>query len=51
MINVSVKPDTIELPAGAVVIVPGTWQHYQAMLELLGDRTGVTCKRQTLSIE
>jgi len=48
---VILKPDTIELPAGAVVRVPGTWQAYQAMLEHLGDRTGVTCKRQTLSIE
>jgi len=39
MINVIVKPDTIELPAGAVVRVPGTWQDYQALLEHLGDRT------------
>ena len=39
MINVIVKPDAIELPAGAVVRVPGTWQDYQALLEHLGDRT------------
>jgi hypothetical protein len=37
MINVIVKPDTIELPAGAVVRVPGTWQDYQALLEHLGE--------------
>lgn len=37
MINVVVKPDAIELPAGAVVRVPGTWQDYQALLEHLGD--------------
>ena len=28
MINVIVKPNTIELPAGAVVRVPGSWQDY-----------------------
>jgi hypothetical protein len=39
MINVIVKPDTIELPAGAVLRVPGTCQDYQALLEHLGDRT------------
>lgn len=39
MSNVLIKPDTIELPAGAVVRVPGTWQDYQAILEHLGDRT------------
>ena len=44
MINVIVKPDTIELPAGAVVRVPGTWQDYQAMLEHLGDRTSPRVK-------
>jgi hypothetical protein len=38
MINVIVKPDAIELPAGAVVRVPGTWQDYQTLLEHLGDR-------------
>jgi hypothetical protein len=37
MINVIVKPDAIELPAGAVVRVPGTWQDYQALLEHLGE--------------
>ncbi|MBD1925573.1 Uma2 family endonuclease [Trichocoleus sp. FACHB-90] len=44
MINVIVKPDAIELPAGAVVRVPGTWQDYQAMLEHLGDRTSPRIK-------
>lgn len=38
MINVAIKPNAIELPAGAMVRVPGTWQDYQAMLEYLGDR-------------
>jgi Uma2 family endonuclease len=44
MINVIVKPDTIELPAGAVVRVPGTWQDYQALLEHLGDCTSARVK-------
>jgi Uma2 family endonuclease len=44
MINVIVKPDAIELPAGAVVRVPGTWQDYQALLEHLGDRTSPRVK-------
>ncbi|NEQ22991.1 MAG: Uma2 family endonuclease [Microcoleus sp. SIO2G3] len=44
MINVIVKPDTIELPAGAVVRVPGTWQDYQTLLEHLGDRTSPRVK-------
>ncbi len=44
MINVIVKPNAIELPAGAVVRVPGTWQDYQAMLEHLGDRTSPRIK-------
>lgn len=39
MINVIVKPDLIELPAGAVVKLPGTWQDYQAILGHLGDST------------
>jgi hypothetical protein len=37
MINVIVKPNTIELPVGAVVRVPGTWQDYQVLLEHLGE--------------
>jgi hypothetical protein len=37
MINVVVKPDSIELPAGAVLRVPGTWHHYQALLKHLGQ--------------
>jgi Uma2 family endonuclease len=44
MINVIVKPDSIELPAGAVVRVPGTWQDYQALLEHLGDCTSPRVK-------
>ncbi|MEW6492127.1 MAG: Uma2 family endonuclease [Cyanobacteriota bacterium] len=44
MINVIVKPDAIELPPGAVVRVPGTWQDYQALLEYLGDRTSPRVK-------
>ena len=39
MINVVINPNAIELPAGAVLRVPGTWQDYQALLEHLGDRT------------
>ncbi|MBD2015951.1 Uma2 family endonuclease [Microcoleus sp. FACHB-53] len=42
--NVIVKPNTIELPAGAVVRVPGTWQDYQTLLEHLGDRTSPRVK-------
>lgn len=44
MINVVVKPDAIELPAGAVVRVPRTGQEYQALLEHLGDRTSPRMK-------
>jgi len=39
MIKVVVRADAIELPVGAVVRVPGTWQDYQTLLEHLGDRT------------
>ncbi|MGJ3247749.1 MAG: Uma2 family endonuclease [Elainellaceae cyanobacterium] len=38
MIRVIVKPDTINLPVGTVVKVPGTWQDYQAVVSQLGDR-------------
>jgi Uma2 family endonuclease len=44
MINVVVKPNTIELPVGAVVRLPGTWQDYQALLEYLGERTSPRTK-------
>jgi Uma2 family endonuclease len=44
MINLIVKPDTIKLPAGTVVRVPGTWQDYQALLQSLGDRTSPRLK-------
>lgn len=44
MINVIVKPNAIELPAGAVVRVPGTWQDYQSILAHLGDRTSPRIK-------
>ena len=44
MINIVVKPDAIELPQGAVVRVPGTWQDYQGVLEQLGDRTSPRVK-------
>ncbi|MFN6528832.1 hypothetical protein [Nostoc sp. ChiSLP03a] len=33
-----VTPDTIHLPPGAVVRLPGSWQDYQALNEQLGDR-------------
>ena len=39
MINVVIKPSAIELPTGAVVRIPGTWQDYQAVLNYLGDCT------------
>ncbi|NET60731.1 MAG: Uma2 family endonuclease [Symploca sp. SIO2E6] len=39
MLNVIVKPNTIELPVGAVVRLPGTWQDYQVVLNQLGDRS------------
>lgn len=44
MINVVVKPNAIELPAGAVVRVPSNWQDYQALVEHLGDRTSPRVK-------
>ncbi len=31
-------PNTIHLPPGAVVRLPGSWQDYQALNEQLGDR-------------
>lgn len=39
MRSIIVKPDIIELPVGAIVKIPGTWQDYQTLLEHLGDRT------------
>jgi hypothetical protein len=39
MINLVIKPDVLELPAGSVARVPASWQEYQAMAEQLGDRT------------
>ena len=44
MKSIIVKPDTIELPVGAVVKVPGTWQDYQTLLTHLGDRTSPRIK-------
>lgn len=44
MINVIVKPNTIELPAGAVVKIPGNWQDYQVLLKQLGDHTSPRIK-------
>jgi len=44
MKSVIVKPDTIELPVGAVVKLPGTWQDYQTLLQQLGDRTSPRIK-------
>lgn len=44
MISVVIKPDAIELPAGAIVKVPGTWQDYQALAEQLGDHASPRIK-------
>jgi hypothetical protein len=33
MLNIVIKPDVIELPAGAVVRLAGSWQDYQMILE------------------
>lgn len=34
-----VTPDKIQLPPGAVVRLPGSWQDYQSLRQQLGDRT------------
>lgn len=34
-----VSPERIQLPPGAVVRLPGTWQDYRALSEQLGDRS------------
>jgi Uma2 family endonuclease len=39
-----VTPDTIHLPPGAVVRLPGSWQDYQALNEQLGDRSSPRIK-------
>jgi Uma2 family endonuclease len=44
MRNIIVKPDIVELPPGAIVKIPGTWQDYQALLEHLGDSTSPRIK-------
>jgi Uma2 family endonuclease len=44
MKSVIIKSDTIEMPAGAVVRIPGTWQDYQTLLQQLGDRTSPRIK-------
>ena len=33
-----VTPETIQLPPGTVVRLPGSWQDYQALVKQLGDR-------------
>jgi Uma2 family endonuclease len=44
MISVVIKPDTLEMPAGTVVRVPGSWQDYRALAEYLCDRTSPRLK-------
>jgi len=44
MKSVIIKPDIIELPAGAIVKLPGTWQDYQTLLQQLGDRASPRIK-------
>jgi Uma2 family endonuclease len=34
-----VTPEKIQLPPGAVVRLPGSWQDYQALSQQLGDRS------------
>ncbi|MBD1934962.1 MULTISPECIES: Uma2 family endonuclease [Cyanophyceae] len=34
-----ITPEKIQLPAGAVVRLPGSWQDYQALTQQLGDRS------------
>ena len=34
-----ITPEKIQLPAGAVVRLPGIWQDYQALTQQLGDRS------------
>lgn len=33
-----VTPETIQLPPGAVLRLPGSWEDYQALSDILGDR-------------
>nr|MDZ8077413.1 hypothetical protein [Nostoc sp. DedQUE01] len=37
--NTVITPEKIELPAGAVLKLLGTWEDYQALSEQLGDRS------------
>jgi Uma2 family endonuclease len=37
MINLVVKPDTLQLPAGSIVRIPATWEDYRALSRLSGD--------------
>jgi Uma2 family endonuclease len=39
MMNTVITPEQIELQAGTVVRMLGSWQDYQALSEQLGDRT------------
>lgn len=39
-----VTPETIQLSPGAVLRFPGTWQDYQKLCQLLGDRTSARIK-------
>jgi hypothetical protein len=34
-----ITPEKIQLPPGAVVKLPGSWQDYQILTQQLGDRT------------
>ncbi|MBW4673006.1 MAG: Uma2 family endonuclease [Desmonostoc geniculatum HA4340-LM1] len=45
--NTVITPEKIELPAGAVLKLLGTWEDYQALSEQLGDRAIPRIKYRT----
>lgn len=45
-----VSPDKIQLPAGAVVRLPATWQEYQALCQQRGDGAIPRLKYRSLEI-
>ncbi|WP_370569752.1 hypothetical protein [Sphaerospermopsis sp. LEGE 00249] len=34
-----ISPEKTQIPAGAVVRIPGTWEEYQTLCQQRGDRT------------
>jgi Uma2 family endonuclease len=42
-----ITPEKIQLPPGAVVRLPGSWQDYQVLTQQLGDRSFPRIKYRT----